>query len=636
MSLAHPHNGRTASIRLFARATAVLVVFIMISVSLLAVFTRPVDAETVIRGVSASGIAIGGLSREKAATIIREATGRQRLSFRLGGASYVIDPHGIAGDRIATFDEDEAVTRALAVGRGADIVTAVIERISALGWGNDVVVPVTVHADVLRAAVAHAIGDEDSIARDAAFSITLPTPSSTEPRVTVIPERNGKMPDYARVTRDVTERLGELSTDAIVIHVRADLPKVLTADTEALVDEAKISVLRAPLSLTADDERWTVSRSTVADWIKPVFADGKVRVGIDREKVRTYLAARATSVTTTPKDASFEEKNGRVTVFVPGVNGRTLNIDDALDRIDAFFGATEEPASHAIELAIMPVPPEITTEASNPYGIKEIIGVGESNFQGSPKNRRHNIAVGSKAVNGTIVPAGEEFSMLKTLGEIDASTGYLEELVIKGNKTTPEFGGGLCQIGSTAFRGALDSGLLITQRQNHSYRVSYYERDGAGKYIGPGKDATIYDPAPDFRFKNDTSAGILIRTEIDGNTLRFVFWGARDGRTASQTDARVYNVVPPPEKKVTETDDLKPGEEKCTEKPHPGSDAVFTYTVKGADGVETKVDFKSHYRPWQEVCLVGRDPNKPLDTSVTDPGLISADASGAAGNPVTP
>jgi hypothetical protein len=82
------------------------------------------------------------------------------------------------------------------------------------------------------------------------------------------------------------------------------------------------------------------------------------------------------------------------------------------------------------------------------------VAIGTSNFKGSPVNRRHNIAVGAASVNGTLIAPGEEFSLLKTLGDIDAAAGYKPELVIKGGKTLPEFGGGLCQIGTTAFRAA--------------------------------------------------------------------------------------------------------------------------------------------------------------------------------------
>jgi vancomycin resistance protein YoaR len=105
------------------------------------------------------------------------------------------------------------------------------------------------------------------------------------------------------------------------------------------------------------------------------------------------------------------------------------------------------------------------------------------------------------------------------LGEIDGAHGWYQELVIKGNETVPEYGGGLCQVGSTSFRMALASGLEIVERRNHSYRVRYYEPAGT--------DATIYSPAPDFRFKNNTNHHILITSEIQGDMLAFYAWGTQ-------------------------------------------------------------------------------------------------------------
>jgi vancomycin resistance protein YoaR len=169
-------------------------------------------------------------------------------------------------------------------------------------------------------------------------------------------------------------------------------------------------------------------------------------------------------------------------------------------------------------------------------------------------------------------------------------------------------GGGLCQIGTTAFRGVLASGLPITQRRNHSYRVRYYEPVGT--------DATIYDPAPDFRFLNDTPHHILIHAYTAGDEVIYEFWGTEDGRSAiykgveEVTDVadlkpRVYNVSAPPPTKLIETLDLPPGQKKCTESAHAGADAAFTYLVTYPDGTVKEETFTSHYRPWQAVCLVG-------------------------------
>ena len=198
--------------------------------------------------------------------------------------------------------------------------------------------------------------------------------------------------------------------------------------------------------------------------------------------------------------------------------------------------------------------------------------------------------------------------------------------MIKGNKTEPEFGGGLCQVGTTAFRAALDSGLKVTERRNHSYRVRYYEPAGT--------DATIYEPSPDFRFVNDTGHYVLINAYIQGDDMIFEYWGTSDGRKTlfkGQTEVsrvadlkpKVYNIVSPPAMKLVETLDLPPGKKKCTEVAHNGADADFTYQVTYADGTTSENVFTSHYRPWQAVCLIGVEQlSTPPDTT-TDESAVN-------------
>ena len=166
-------------------------------------------------------------------------------------------------------------------------------------------------------------------------------------------------------------------------------------------------------------------------------------------------------------------------------------------------------------LLIVEVDPVEKLENFNDLGIKELLGSGHSNFYGSSANRRHNIRVGSNKLSGMIIKPGEEFSLVKALGDVNKETGYLFEMVIKGNKTVPEYGGGLCQVATTLFRAALQSGLPITERRNHSYRVSYYEPAGT--------DATIYSPHPDLRFINDTGNNILIQARFESNDIYFDF-----------------------------------------------------------------------------------------------------------------
>jgi vancomycin resistance protein YoaR len=127
--------------------------------------------------------------------------------------------------------------------------------------------------------------------------------------------------------------------------------------------------------------------------------------------------------------------------------------------------------------------------------------------------------------------------------------------------------------------------------------VSYYEPAGT--------DATIYGPHPDYRFINDTGNHILIQTHIEGDELVYEFWGTKDGRIATQTTPVVYNITSPPPTKYIETLDLSVGKVKCTERAHKGADTSFDYSVAYPDGGVRDVTFNSHYRAWQEVCLIG-------------------------------
>jgi vancomycin resistance protein YoaR len=178
--------------------------------------------------------------------------------------------------------------------------------------------------------------------------------------------------------------------------------------------------------------------------------------------------------------------------------------------------------SGQLPLSFAEIAPALSINSIDNLGITSLIGEGRSNFRGSPKNRIFNIKVASSRFDGTLINPGEEFSFVKILGEVDDEHGYLPELVIKKDKTEPEFGGGICQVSTTAFRAAFNSGLKITARKNHAYPVQYYNPQGM--------DATVYIPRPDLRFLNNTPSYILIQTKIEGTELVFRFFGTDDGR----------------------------------------------------------------------------------------------------------
>lgn len=348
------------------------------------------------------------------------------------------------------------------------------------------------------------------------------------------------------------------------------------------------------------DKKWNISKAEMAKIID--FEQGKdnIYISINQENFNKWFIDNIGSELDVPaQNASIQIKDGKVVSLSSHKNGQTADKEKAyLDLKGKIIN--QDFNNLRFELKVASTAPDVITENINDLGIKEIIGIGESSFAGSPTNRRKNIANGAKRLNGLLIKPDEEFSLIKTLLPVDASTGYFTELVIKGNKTVPEYGGGLCQIGTTVFRAALSTGLPILERANHSYSVTYYLEKGL-----PGVDATIYDPKPDLRFKNDTGNYILIQTRIAGDKLYFEFWGTKDGRTAVRTTPKTWGVKSPPPVKTVETTDLAPGVKKCTESSHKGISASFNYIVNYADGRNATTTFTSVYKPWQAVCLVG-------------------------------
>lgn len=414
----------------------------------------------------------------------------------------------------------------------------------------------------------------------------------------ISPEKIGQTFDQSQALEDTLRGIKYLNQQTIPLKIIADQPQI----TAQMIQQQQNKILATPnrgdLHFVWEDKDWQVPSTTWRDWLFLTINNNQVQLSINPENLHNYFSeAGIYEIVEIPvQDAKFKLTNGRVSEFMASRQGRTIKVENLLS--DLQQALNDQKKELKINLLTEVVEPRIMNGDVNDLGIKQVIGTGESDFKGSPVNRIHNIKTGADTLNGLLIRPDEEFSLMTALGEIDGEHGYKQELVIKGNKTTPEYGGGLCQIGTTVFRGALGTGLPITERRNHSYRVVYYEPAGT--------DATIYSPKPDLRFINDTGHYILIQSRIEGTKLYFDFWGTPDGRVASTTQPIIYNQVAPPAKRVTKTTDLPVGQIKCTEKAHSGADAKFDYFVQKPGQAEaTKVTFYSHYVPWQEVCLLG-------------------------------
>jgi len=559
-------------------------------------------------GVKVGSLELGGLSFSEAEKLIKEQSddlANRELSFAYKNRTATIASTKLSFDIdlssfVWDFDSSATAKKAYEVGRSDNFWANLWSQIKLRFDSRQVDFVYRLNEEAVTAELKSKFGDLETPVKNAQLVFD---PASFI--FSIKDAVGGETINYEQALNNLKEDLAGGDISPITLVSKMESATILSSEVHNAQAGAEALLTKTPFTLSYQASsskaalKFEINKAKLASLLG-LEKDNQVKVALSSELATKFLETEiAPKVGKAPTKARFEIKGGKVDNFQVSSDGLKLNVAESIKNINNYL---ETSATSSLALVVDVVSDSSVAEASvDNLGIKEIIGTGHSNFAGSPKNRRHNIAVGAAAVNGLLIKPGEEFSLVKTLGEVDAASGYLPELVIKENKTIPEYGGGLCQVGTTVFRAALYSGLPITARRNHSYRVTYYEP--------AGMDAAVYIPNPDVRFVNDTNNYILIQSRIEGDDFYFDFWGVKDNRQVEVTKPVVYNIVRPAPTKTVETLDLAPGQKKCTEHAHNGADAYFDYKVVynlGApDEKKEEKRFASHYVPWQEVCLVG-------------------------------
>lgn len=326
-------------------------------------------------------------------------------------------------------------------------------------------------------------------------------------------------------------------------------------------------------------------------------------VKYNKREIDEFISLTEEKYNKPAKNALFKFENNKVVQFRPEEEGISIDSDKFLFDVNkSIYALKNKQENKTVSIKKRIIKPEITLANSNKFGIEELIGVGISNYSHSIPERIHNILLASSKFNGVLIPPGKEFSFNEIIGDISISTGYKPAYIIKTGKTVLGDGGGVCQVSSTLFRAALNTGLPIIERTAHAYRVSYYEQDAK-----PGFDATVYAPSVDLKFKNDTEKYILIQSEVDqvNNILSFKFYGKSDNRKVELSPVTVYDVQPPLPESRQDDPTLRRGIVKQVDFPAWGAKAVFDYKVTRGNEVLFEKEFFSSYRPWQAIYLVG-------------------------------
>ncbi|MCX6810353.1 MAG: VanW family protein [Candidatus Berkelbacteria bacterium] len=507
-----------------------------------------------------------------------------------------------------SYDADKTANDVYAVGRNHNIAVSFYQQLKTLFIKYHVDASFVINQDALDKKIADIAAEVDVPEKD--FALKYDGNGVFE---LTSEKQEGRRINQEDIIRNVEIRISNIEIKEISFKSDTFVPQITEANAQIGLANANKILAAGPLTLANDGQKFSLDVDTIAGLIGSRPKKKEMEIYIISDKNTKQVSGIAGQIDKPAGNAVLAAQDGKVVVSADSQYGSQLDQDQAKIDIENALMARIAPDSTvntlAVVLKVKKVAPEIDSAKLASYGLTELVASGTTNFVKSPTNRVHNINVGAAAISGALIRPGDEFSTLGKLGKINASTGYLPELVIKNNKTVPDYGGGLCQVSTTLFRTALNAGMKITARQNHSYRVSYYEPP-------IGMDATIFDPAPDFKFVNNYSNYIFIQSKIVGTKITFEFYGTKDSRAINIGQAVGYDYVEPPAPVETVDPALPVGTRNLVSHAHQGASAKFHYKVTRDGQILQETDFLSKYVALPEMWQVGpaETPAPPPET----------------------
>jgi len=489
------------------------------------------------------------------------------------------------------YEATSSAEKAYSVGREGNFFHTTKKKLSS--WFDGVILEpvVKLDEDVFSATYAEIAGELEEPMKEPGYRI------GSGGELEIVEGKKGLAVEESKLRKLILEAALERDFCVHAVPVQEVLPEVGISQIEEAKQRVQDLVFSPP-TVKYRSKSWVLEPPEVLSLL--AFSrgtDGNVEIQINQLAMENFIAEIASEINRPPRGGTFELEDGKVIRFALPQEGFEVEVGKAKM---AVFEAVLNPNSVEVDLPVKVT--EIGND-TNKYGIRKLLAMGSSNFEGSSAGREHNVDLASSRLDGILIPPGEVFSFNNSLGEVTSQTGYRTSYIIKNGRTILGVGGGVCQVSTTMFRAALNAGLPIVERAAHAYRVHYYEHDK-----GPGFDATVYAPSPDLKFKNDTPAHILIKRTFNAETkeLKFSLYGTDDGRKVNITEPIIHSQTPPPEPAYIEDDSLPPGEQKKVDWAAWGAKVSVKRKVTRNGEVLQEDIFYSNYQPWQAVYLVGQ------------------------------
>ena len=219
--------------------------------------------------------------------------------------------------------------------------------------------------------------------------------------------------------------------------------------------------------------------------------------------------------------------------FIPETDG--LSVDRK--RLEAaLLTGFQQSSAAPIEVPVVVVEPRLTLGLLENLRISTCISSYLTKFNSDDIPRSLNIRRAAELIDGTILLPNEEFSFNERVGPRTREAGFLEAIEIVDSEYVIGVGGGVCQVSSTLYNAAVLARLAVTQRRPHSRVPSY---------VPAGRDATVYYPAIDLRFRNTSGSPVMLSAQVEDNVIYVAVLGSGNERKRVEIATKVVATLSP-------------------------------------------------------------------------------------------
>lgn len=473
--------------------------------------------DTVPRGTTVAGVAIGGLSSQEAEerlTADLVPVAEAEIPVAVGEKRTTLDPvaAGLELDVPATVDELTGFSLAPA---------RLWQHLVGVGEATAVT---RVDSDALGQAVADLDDSLGSAPVDGtlAFVDGRPSPTSAEEGTEVDTE----------AAREVLEEQWLTAARPVELPSRAVEPAITDDDVQRALTGLARPLADAPVVVSVDGQLAELPVEVLTGAATFVATEeGDLDLRMDGEALVEAVLARTTDLLTTATDASFAFEEG-VPVIVPGVAGSSIDPDALAEGVIA--SGTGRDDDRTVDVELVEVDPAQTTAELEALGVTTKVSEFSTPVTSDP-DRTHNLVVGASKVNGTLLRPDEVFSLTDTLAPITAAGGYREAGVVINGVLTDGMGGGLSQMGTTVYNAGFFAGLEDVEHRPHSYWFSRYPE---------GREATIFEGVLDVKIGNNTPYGVLLQSWVADGQLWVAAWSTPHWEVQHSTSPRSEVVQP--------------------------------------------------------------------------------------------